>query len=56
LAAATGVEPATLAHEALMERLRRLLNAYGGVDALPPLDDGSHQPWYAEERFRHLAE
>jgi hypothetical protein len=39
-----------------MEGLRRRQEAYGRVDALPPLDDGSHQPWYAEERFRHLAE
>jgi hypothetical protein len=48
LAAAAGVEPATLAHEVLIEGLRRLLEAYGGVDALPPLEDGSHQAWYAE--------
>ena len=36
-----------------MEGLRRLQEAYGGVDALPTLDDGSHQPWYAEGLFMH---
>jgi hypothetical protein len=36
LAAAAGVEPATLAHEVLMEGLRRLQKAYGGGHALPP--------------------
>jgi hypothetical protein len=35
LAAAAGVEPATLAHEVLMEGLRRLQKAYGGGHALP---------------------
>ena len=56
LAAAAGVEPARLAHEVLLEGLRRLQEAYGGGDALPTLDDGSHQPWYAEGPFMHLAE
>jgi hypothetical protein len=55
LAVAAGVEPARLAHEILIDGLRRLLEAYGGVDALPTLDDGSHQPWYAEGPFMHLA-
>jgi hypothetical protein len=56
LAAAEGVAPATLAHEVLMEALRRLQEAYGGVDALPPLDDNSQEPWLAEGRFIHLDE
>ena len=38
-----------------MEELRRLQEAYGGVDALPTLDDDSQGPWYAEGPFRHLA-
>ena len=54
LAAAEGVAPATFAHEVLMEGLRRLQEAYAGVDALPTLDDGSHQPWYAEGCFVHI--
>ena len=54
LAAAASVEPATLAHEVLIEGLRRLQEAYGGGDALPTLDDGSHQPWYAEGCFVHI--
>jgi hypothetical protein len=55
LAAAAGEEPATLAHEVLMEGLRRLLQAYGGVDVLPTLDDSSQGLWYAEGPFMHLA-
>jgi hypothetical protein len=54
LATVAGVEPATLAHEVLMGALRRLQEAYGGGDALPTLDDGSHQPWYAEGCFVHI--
>ena len=55
LAAAEGMAPATFAHEVLMEGLRRLQTAYGGVDALPALDDSGQGPWYAEGPFRHLA-
>jgi hypothetical protein len=36
LAAAASMEPAVLAHEVLMEGLRRLHQAYGGGHALPP--------------------
>ena len=36
--------------------LRCMLEAYGGLDALPTLDGVGQGPWYAEERFRHLAE
>ena len=54
LAAAEGVEPAVFAHKVLMEELRRRQEAYGGVDALPPLDNSSQGPWYAEGRFMHL--
>ena len=38
-----------------MGALRRLLEAYGGLDALPTVDDSSQGPWYAEGPFRHLA-
>jgi hypothetical protein len=55
LAVAAGVEPATLAHEVLLEGLRCLLEAYGGGDALPAVDDGSQGPWYAEGPFMHAA-
>jgi hypothetical protein len=56
LATAAAMAPASLAHEVLIQGLRRLQETYGGVDALPTLDDGSHQPWYAEGPFMHLAE
>jgi hypothetical protein len=56
LAAAAGVEPARLAHEVLLEGLRGLVAEYGGLDALPMLDDGSQEPWIAEGRFIHLDE
>jgi hypothetical protein len=56
LAVAAGVEPATLAHEVLAEGLRGLLEDYGGLDALPALDDGRQEPWLAEGRFMHLDE
>jgi hypothetical protein len=55
LAAAEGMAPATFAHEVLMEGLRRLLEEYGGLDALPMLDDSGQKPWYAEGRFIHPA-
>jgi hypothetical protein len=55
LAAAAGVEPARLAHEVLLEGLRRLLEEYGGLDALPMLDDRGQEPWLAEGCFIHLA-
>jgi hypothetical protein len=54
LAEAAGLEPAVLAHGVLMEGLRHLQEAYGGVDALPLLDDSSQGPWYAEARFVHI--
>jgi hypothetical protein len=54
LAAAEGVAPATLAHRAMTWGLRHLHEVYGGGDALPPLDAGSHQPWYAEGSFMHV--
>ena len=54
LARAAGVEPATLAHEVLIEGLRCLLDEYGGLDALPMLDDSSREPWLAEGCFLHL--
>ena len=56
LAAAEGVAPASLAHEVLLEGLRGLLDEYGGLDALPALDDGRQGPWLAEGRFMHLDE
>jgi hypothetical protein len=49
------VTPATLAHQAMLWGLRDLQEVYGAVDALPTLDDLSHQAWYAEEPFLHLA-
>ena len=55
LAAAAGLEPAVFAHKVLMEELRRRQEVYGGVDALPPLDDSGQGPWYAEGPFTHLA-
>ena len=54
LATAAGLEPAVLAHGVLMEGLRHLQEAYGGVDALPLLDDSSQRPWYAEGCFVHI--
>jgi hypothetical protein len=54
LATAAGLEPAVLAHGVLMEGLRGLLDAYGGLDALPPLDDSGQGPWYAEGPFMHM--
>jgi hypothetical protein len=54
LAAAEGVEPATLAHEVLIEGLRCLLEDYGGLDTLPTLDERSQEPWLAEGCFMHL--
>jgi hypothetical protein len=39
-----------------MEGLRHLQEAYGGVDALPLLDDSSREPWLAEGCFMHLDE
>ena len=54
LAAAEGVAPATLAHEVLLEGLRGLVEEYGGLDALPMLDDNSREPWLAEGCFMHL--
>jgi hypothetical protein len=54
LAAAEGVAPATLAHKAMLWGLRRLLEAYGGLDALATLVDRSQGPWYAEGCFMHL--
>ena len=56
LAAAEGMAPATFAHEVLLEGLRGLVAEYGGLDALPMLDDGSQEPWIAEGRFIHLDE
>jgi hypothetical protein len=54
LATAAGLEPAVLAYEVLMEGLRGLLDEYGGLDALPMLDDNSREPWLAEGCFLHL--
>jgi hypothetical protein len=54
LAAAEGLAPARLAHEVLIEGLRCLLEDYGGLDALPMLDDNSREPWLAEGCFMHL--
>ena len=54
LSAVAGVEPAVFAHEVLMGALRDLQEAYGGVDALPLLDDSSQRPWYAEGCFVHI--
>jgi hypothetical protein len=54
LAAAEGVAPASLAHEVLVEGLRGLVEEYGGLDALPTLDDSSQEPWLAEGCFVHL--
>ena len=54
LAEAEGLAPATLAHEVLLEGMRCLLEDYGGLDALPMLDDRSQEPWLAEGRFIHL--
>jgi hypothetical protein len=54
LAAAEGVAPASLAHELLVEGLRCLLDEYGGLDALPLLDDRSQEPWLAEGCFMHM--
>jgi hypothetical protein len=38
----------------MMWGLRRLLEACGGLDALPTLDGVGHRPWYAEGRVTHL--
>jgi hypothetical protein len=56
LAAAEGMALATLAHEVLLEGLCCLLEEYGGLDALPTLDDNSREPWFAEGCFLHLDE
>jgi hypothetical protein len=54
LAAAEGVAPASLAHEVLVEGLRGLVEEYGGLDALPTLEDSSREPCLAEGCFVHM--
>jgi hypothetical protein len=55
LAGAEGVEPAVLAHRAMLWGLRRALAQYGTLDALPTLDELGQQPSGAPLFSQHLA-